>query len=284
MLKRKLLQLRPFVALAALILVWTIAPVAIKSALRFSFYEFQAPLPTGVSYIRDLQDYWAARLHSKQELYEAGQDLARLNAAYEMAIVQNQVLKQELARMEKLLQLPSRTNYQYEIARVAERDFNSWWQRIVIRKGRNYRIQVNDPVVFVGGVVGVVKEVHQYTSTVDLISNAHLRIAALIEGDNRVVSFHGQGSQLFARPIGLAEYVPNDIRITDTRNPPRLITSGMGGIFPPGLHLGYIVKLRQGAGGMFLDATVELDPRLMTLTEVAVLVPLERAWKEAADP
>ncbi|MEM9157443.1 MAG: rod shape-determining protein MreC [Verrucomicrobiota bacterium] len=276
MLKRRLLQFRPFIALVVLFFAWSTIPVFVKSLLKTSFYEFQAPAEVSASYIRDLQDYWAARLKSKKELYERGQDLARLNARYEIAALENQSLREEVARLEQLLQLPSRQTYQYEIARVVKRDFTSWWQRIQIRKGKNADIQTDDPVVFVGGVVGRVSEVGLNTAWVDLVSNSHLRLAVVIEGDNRPMSFRGAGSRTFSRPVGLAEYVPTDTRIGDPQNLPRLITSGMGGIFPAGIHVGYISNTRQGAGGMYFDADVELDPRLMSITEVAVLIPIRR--------
>lgn len=255
-------------------MAWLFLPVLIKSFTKKGFYEFQAPVSLASSYARDLQDFWSARTKSKNELYEAGQGLARLNAGYQLAALENQSLQEEIARLENLLQLPSRPDYQYEIARVVERDFNAWWQRIIIRKGQNYGIPVGAPVVFVGGVVGRVSEVHAYTSVVDLISNSHLRLAVVIEGDNRPMSYRGGGSESFAQPVGIAEFIPTDIQISDTANRPTLITSGMGGVYPAGLKVGELRRLKQGAGGMFYDGEVALDPRLASLTEVAVMIQI----------
>ncbi|MDQ8203297.1 rod shape-determining protein MreC [Pelagicoccus sp. SDUM812003] len=274
MYKKRLSQFKPLIVLGVALTVWLVLPVFVKAFLKAGFYEFQAPVAVTSSYIRDLQDFWAARTKSKNELYEAGQSLARLNAAYELAALENSSLENEIKRLENLLQLPSRPDFQYEIARVVERDFNAWWQRITIRKGRDYGIPVGAPVVFIGGVVGRVREVHAYTSVVDLISNPHLRLAVVIEGDNRPLSYRGGGAQSFAQPIGIAQYVPVDIQIEDTSNLPKLITSGMGGVYPAGLRVGEIRRLRPGAGGMFYDGDVQLDPRLTSLTEVAVMIQI----------
>lgn len=255
-------------------MAWLTLPVAFKSFAKTSFYEFQAPVSLTSSYVRDLQGFWAARTKSKNELYEAGQSLARLNASYELTALENQTLGEEIDRLESLLQLPSRPDYQYEIARVVERDFNAWWQRITIRKGQDYGIPVGSPVVFVGGVVGRVSEVHAYTSIVDIISNSHLRLAVVIEGDNRPLSYRGSGSESFAKPVGIAEFIPVDIQISDTKNLPTLITSGMGGVYPAGIKVGEIRRLKQGAGGMFFDGEVVLDQRLASLTEVAVMIQI----------
>lgn len=272
--KKRLFNYRPLLILSATLFIWLILPVFVKSLLKTSFYEFQAPLAVGTSYLGNLQDYWASKSHSKKDLFEAGQNLARLNAGYELAIVENDALKEEVRRLENLLQLPSRPNYRYEIARVVGRDFNSWWQRIEIRKGQIHGIRRGDAVVFTGGVVGRVSEVGRNTSIVDLLSNGHVRMAAVIEGDNRPMSFRGAGANTFASPNGFAEFVPADIEITDPEHPPRLITSGMGGVFPPGLNIGRIIELTPGANGMFKDAVVMLDNRLMGISEVAVLIPL----------
>jgi len=281
--KKRLSQFKPLIVLGVATMAWLALPVFFKSLVKKGFYEFQAPVSLASSYARDLQDFWSARTKSKNELYEAGQSLARLNAGYQIAALENQSLQEEISRLENLLQLPSRPDYQYEIARVVERDFNAWWQRITIRKGKNHGIPVGAPVVFVGGVVGRVSEVHAYTSIVDIISNNHLRLAVVIDGDNRPMSYRGGGSESFAQPVGIAEFIPTDIQIADTENRPILITSGMGGVYPAGLKVGELRRLRQGAGGMFYDGEVELDPRLASLTEVAVMIQIPPEPAPAAE-
>lgn len=273
--KKQLFRIKLFAVLFVVAIFWIFVPIAIKTTLRSAFYEFQAPISAGASYVRELQNFWAARLKSKSELYEAGKDLAHLNATYELMILENKALKNEVERLEVLLGLPARTGYKYEIARVISRDFNSWWQHFEIRKGSRHGIPVGAPVVFSGGVVGRVREVHQYSSTVELLSNSHLRMAVVIEGDNRPMSFRGAGFKIFRSPTGRAEFVPSDISIPDSSNPPRIVTSGMGGVFPAGLHIGYLQRLRPGASGMFQDGEVRLEERLSNLTEVAVLIATE---------
>jgi rod shape-determining protein MreC len=56
-------------------------------------------------------------------------------------------------------------------------------------------------------------------------------------------------------------------------NPKRLVTSGLGGVFPPGLSLGVVNKVEPSTDGLFKSGEVQLDPRLSTLVEVTVLVP-----------
>jgi rod shape-determining protein MreC len=266
-------QARPFFTLGLVIVAWLVLPIAVKSFARASFFEFTAPLSVAASYARDLQEYWSLRLHSNGELIEAGRDLARLNASYSLSVQQNAELQSQVERLETLLRLPSFANYRSEPARVARRDFSGWWQRLVIRKGKNFGIPVGAPVVFTGGVVGRVTEVHAYTSVVELISSPSVRLAGAIEGDTRPISFQGSTNPTFAPPKATIEFVPLDVYASSTM-PKRLVTSGHGGVFPPGLTLGTVTKVEPSSDGLFKSGEVQLDPTLASLTEVTVLVPL----------
>lgn len=265
-------QARPFLTLAVIVVAWLVVPVALKTFSRASFFEFSAPLAVAASYARDLQEFWSLRAHSNAELIEAGRDLARLNASYSLSIQQDAELRAQVERFEHLLRVPPFANYRSEVARIVRRDFSGWWQSMVIRKGANYGITVGAPVVFAGGVVGRVKEVHAYTSVVELISSQEIRIAAVIEGDDRPISYQGSVNPTFGPARGTVEFVPLDIFAAPTA-PKKLVTSGHGGVFPPGLALGSVVKLEPSTDGLFKSGEVELDPTLTNLSEVTVLVP-----------
>lgn len=273
MLPKRFDQARPFTTLGVVLLVWLLLPVAVKTFTRTAFFEIQAPVTIADSYIDDLQNFWASELKSKEEFIKAGKSLAGLISRYSYANQQNQDLRAEILRLENLLNLPSMPAYRLEPARVARRDFNGWWQRMIIRKGKNYGISVGAPVVFSDGVVGRVVEVHAYTSEVDLITSPSFRVAASAEGDNRPVSYQGGINETFSPPRGTVDFVPLDITASQSQ-PQRLVTSGLGGIFPPGLTIGFITKLEPSTDGMFKTGEVKLDQRLNSLTEVTVLVPL----------
>ena len=269
-------QARPFATLGLVLAGWLLLPVAAKSLLRAGFFEFTAPIAATASHVRDLQDFWSLRLHSKDELIEAGRDLSRVTASYALAAQRNSELAAEVARLEPLLRVPPVPGYRAEVARVEERDFSGWWQSFVIRKGRNFGITVGAPVVFTGGLVGRVKEVHDYASVVELISSPGVRLAAFIEGDTRPVAFEGGDNPTFGPARGLVEFVPLDVAIP-AQAPPRLVTSGLGGVFPPGLTIGQVLQVAPSGDGLFETGTVQLDRRLSELTEVTVLEPDDSA-------
>jgi rod shape-determining protein MreC len=270
---KRLDQAKPFAVLGVALIVWLVVPVAVKAFLRASFAEFTAPVTVAASYARDLQDYWSLRLHSNRELIAAGRDLARLNSSNQVDVQQNTELKAEIARLESLLRLPSFPDFRYEHARVARRDFTGWWQRLVIRKGKNFGIPVGAPVIFTGGVVGKVSEVYSTTAVVDLISSPSVRLSGVIEGDTRPVSFAGGLNPTFGAPAAIVDFVPFDIKVTP-QTPRRIVTSGFGGVFPPGLTLGTLTNVELSNDGLFTSGFARLDDRLGSLTEVTVLVPL----------
>jgi rod shape-determining protein MreC len=271
--KLRIDQARPFLVLGIVVAVWLLLPLAAKRLMRASFFELQAPMIAGSSYVRDLQDYWSQRTRTKDEMFEAGRDLARINASYQLSVQQLETLRSEIARLEDVLRLPPRHEFRFEVARVAQRDTGTWWQRLVIRKGRNHGIALGAPVVFSGGVVGRVSEVHAYTSIVDLLSSPTVRLSAAVEGDTRPFAFQGGPNAPFRAPQGTVEFVPLDV-FANSAAPKRLVTTGLGGVFPPGLTIGNVFQLEPSTDGLFKTGHVHLDPRLNDLSEVTVLIPI----------
>lgn len=272
-------QAKPFVTLGLVLLAWILLPTAVKRMARVSFFELQAPFETTASYIRDLQTFWALKTRPKNELIEAGRDLAHLNASYEVRLQQDANLRAELVRLERVLQLPPTPGYRSEVARVVRRDFSSWWQQLTIRKGRNYGIVEGAPVIYAGGVVGRIREVYAYTSVVDLVSSPGVRIAAAAEGDTRPVSYQGGINPSFGPAFATVEYVPLDVFVTSA-TPRRLVTSGLGGVFPPNLTIGYLTRVEPSTDGLFKSGDVKLDAGLSDLSEVTVLVPEATAQRD----
>jgi len=266
-------QARPFVTLGAILLLWLFLSLGIKTFTRATFFEIQAPMVLTDSYVQDLQTFWSNRLHSKDELLKAGRDVAGLIADYDFGVQQNKNLQAEILRLENMLNLPPMPAFRFEPARVASRDFSAWWNRMIIRKGENYGIAVGAPVVFAGGVVGRVTEVYRYTAVVDLITSPTFRIAASVSGDSRPMSYQGGLNYSFKSPHGTVENVPIDVVVSKSM-PQHIVTSPLGGVFPPGLSIGEITSLEPSADGMFKIGEVALDERLGSLTEVTVLVPL----------
>jgi rod shape-determining protein MreC len=271
--KLRLDKYKPIVALGLFLVVWWMLPAVTKSFVRASFTEFQAPAWIASSNLDDLEGFWARRSHSKIELIQAGQQLARQKAFYQLLDQRNQALESEVARLESILTLPSRREFRYEVARVIRRDLSAWWQQIMIRKGQDYGITVGAAVIFSGGVVGRVVEVNAFTSRIELVTSPKFRMAASFENDGRPVVYQGVVQSGFGNPAGEVRDAPQDLT-ANTQQPLRLVSTRLGGTFPPGLTIGHVSWLDPGSSGIFQAGTVQLDERLLSLSEVSVLIPL----------
>ena len=267
-------QLKPFLPLLGLLVLWIVIPIGIKRTLHKPFYEFQAPSWEALSWMRDLQDYWTYRTYTHGELIQKGRDLARLNGAYRLKIMENETLRQENHRLEQLLGLPRQPGFRYEIARVTHRQMGTWWHEMIVRKGADYNIPEGAGVVYAGGVVGKVQKVYEGTSVIRLITSPNFRMVATFQGDSQPLFIQGwQNNEQFAIPEGRVRNVPVSLKVSEN-NPGMLISSRLGGVFPSGLPIGTVQHLEQSPSGIFQEGAVTFPTDLYHLNEVAILVPM----------
>lgn len=271
--EHKVKAFRHLAVFALALLVCLLAPSAVRNFTLRMFEEFRAPIDSVPSHLADLEKYWLLNANSKRSLIEAGRDLARLNSAYELKLRENASLRNQLYRYEKILNLPSPESYKMEVARVIRREINSWWQYIVIRKGRADGIREGYAVVYSGGVVGRVLKTDLNTSVVELVSSRKFRMAAQFEGEDRPVIYQGTGAVSFHNSKGEVTDVPADIRINQGETL-RLVTSPLAGTFPEGIPIGTVVNLTMNSDALFKTGIVRLNAGLNDLREVSVLVPI----------
>lgn len=264
---------KPWVVLLCLAAAWWLLPGVLRRAAETSFAEFQAPLQHAYGQAVDLRTFWTLRSRSNRELIEANRDLARVNQAYALDRERIGALEAEIGRLEALLELPSEPAYRYEIARVAHRDYTIWWERLVIRKGREAGLEPGQAVIYAGGVAGRIREVRATTAIVELASSPGFRMAASLPGIDSPVTYQGLTNVPLEPPRGEALNLPPEVSLAQDE-PLLLRSSQLGGIFPAGLPIGTIVALSPGSEGYFQRGLVELPASLGSLREVAVVVPI----------
>jgi rod shape-determining protein MreC len=273
-----------YVALTIFLAVWIFMPSTVRRFNREAFTEFQAPGLHLVSQSRDLARFWELKSRSSEEMALAGRDLARVNAALELKLASLDDVRRENTRLREITRYTVPADYMSVVARVATRDSSSWWNRIVIRKGRNDGIRPGAPVIFGNSVVGRVTAVHLTTSEVDLVTSPGFRCTAFLEGDdqNSIVLINGLAGNSLRTPQARISVIPNDYS-TGTLQSPKAFTTGMGGVFPSRLVLG-TVDLDSKAtkpGSSFKEGRLNPSRELYNLQEVSVLVPLHQNPGEA---
>ncbi|TAM60605.1 MAG: rod shape-determining protein MreC [Rhodanobacter sp.] len=200
----------------------------------------------------------------RQQLTEQNQRLredlllanARLN---QMAAVaeQNQRLKQLLDTRRSL-------GLKVQLARVIGVDLGAYRYRLTLNVGARDGVKPGQPVIDAHGVMGQVREVLPTTSVVMLLTDpAHAIPVVIARSGLRTVAYGSRdGEQLTLPDIPLAA----DVRVGD-----QLLTSGVGGRFPPGFPVGEIRAVATAATGMFMVAQARPAADLNRSDEVLLL-------------
>jgi len=207
-----------------------------------------------------VQDWFAGRTQAIQEFLAAPGDLIALrarNAELEAQVSQLQTqvidLQQRANETSILAALVdfSRASPEssYKAASVIGRDPSPFLHYIIINRGSNDGIQRGMPVVTNEGLAGRIDAVIADAARVQLITdpasavNVHLRNAntdAMVAG-----SVTGD--------IGL-ELISQDVTV---ESGDIILTSGLGGGFPPDLIVGQVVNVRKLPAELFQEATVQ---------------------------
>jgi rod shape-determining protein MreC len=168
------------------------------------------------------------------------------------------------ARLSRLLQMSNRVSTETVVAKVIGKDATNWFRTIVIDRGADQGIQRHMAVVTTEGLVGRVVDVTARASRVQLMTDPESAVGVLIQR-SRVIGVAAGSLEGTAQ----IKYLPlmADVAVGD-----RVITSGMGGIFPKGIPVGKIVRSsRPTNGALFQSTEVQPHADFSRLEEVMVL-------------
>jgi rod shape-determining protein MreC len=114
-------QARPFFTLGVVALVWLFVPAVVKRLARATFYELQSPVEVTAAGVRQLQEFWALRTRSADELIAAGKQTADALATYELNARQLEQLAAENERLRAMLDLPADPGWRRRRPRAGSR-------------------------------------------------------------------------------------------------------------------------------------------------------------------
>jgi len=182
---------------------------------------------------------------------QAAEEAARAKLALQSQRA-NQVeqLTLENARLRKLLQLRERIAAPGEAAEVLYDAADPYTRKVIIDKGLAQGIEAGSPVVDESGVLGQVTRVYPLISEVTLVTDREHAIPVLnARTGARSVAYgdptaHG-GSLELRFMAGNADVKPGDL----------LTTSGVDGVYPPGLPVARVEKVERRADSGFAHIT-----------------------------
>lgn len=195
--------------------------------------------------------------------------LKKENAELKMHSAETELLRQENTRLRTYVGWKPFVAGKYKLARVIGRDPANWWRTVRIDLGSRDGVTPNLAVITTVGLVGRVGSVHLTHSEVLLVGDPNCRVAALVSEtrDNGIVQ--PSSSPLDTSIVDLA-YLAKGSTIKPGN---RVVTSGIGGVFPKNLLVGEIVDTRTVGYGLYTEARVRLAVNYSQLEEVWVLLP-----------
>lgn len=275
-------KIRPFLYLGLFVFIWIGLPVSWKLLLNSGFDEFQAPLWETASRVADLSHFWGHMADSKTTLIEKNRELSRIRSDLHLQTERTQELHEEIARLrglifhldslEKQINLDSQMSFSPLLARVSKRTLNGWWQGFTIRRGENIGLRTGLGVLHQEGLLGRIRKVANRSADIELISSPGFRVVAHFDGDDRPVTFQGDGISVGGAPRGIVSDVPHDL-IASEQAPLILKSSSLSGNYPNGLKIGEVRQLVGGEDGLFKRGQVLLNPQIGQITEVTILLP-----------
>jgi len=169
------------------------------------------------------------------------------------------------ARMRQLEELV-KVHEQYPdavIARVVLKDELGWSKTIVINRGERDGLTVNMAVVSGAGLVGKIIQTGYAYARVLLLTDRSFKAGARLRRSRHtgVVKGHGTHEMVLS-------YLPRDAAVLPGDE---VITSGLGGIFPPGYLIGTVREAIFEEYGFYQYASVQPAVHVNMLESVAVL-------------
>jgi rod shape-determining protein MreC len=201
---------------------------------------------------------------------------SRSDLLQELEILRTQqlVLKTELqkltsveaenARLRELLQSSQRVSHQVLVAEILAADLDPFTRQVIINKGTDSEVYAGQPVLDSDGVMGQVVHVGPLSSTVMLISDANHAIPVQVLRNGLRSIAVGTGDQ---NAIELPYLANNaDIEVGDL-----LVTSGLGGRFPPGYPVARVTSISRDLTQSYAKVVAAPSGRLDRVREVLLV-------------
>ena len=172
--------------------------------------------------------------------------------------------KKFLERSKKLVEYFDGDGRPFVVGNVIGYDATQWSKMIFINRGTDHKVEKNLTVMTDAGIVGHIIHSSPKSSKVLLITDSRSAIDSLFQKTRESGVTVGTGEktcQMKFVPI-LAEVSVGD----------KVISSGLGGVFPKGLMIGMVVDVVKQKQELFQEITVVPSADLSNLEEVVIIL------------
>lgn len=191
----------------------------------------------------------------RAENMQLSRENTRLREWYQTALM----LQAENQSLKDLLHVKVETQHSFITARVIADGGGSFVKSVLVAAGDDDGVGKGQAVLSGEGLVGRIVESGHRAARVLLLTDYNSRVPVTVEGSRQRAILAGDNSDT---PVLL--YMPPDSSVPDGA---RIVTSGIGGVFPTGLPVGVVVSTLDGRKAVRLSADIS---RLMHVRIVSV--------------
>lgn len=173
-----------------------------------------------------------------EEMKIENENLKKKNSELEQSLRELEILKAENATLKEYVNLTDKyTEYNTYPAYVIQSDISNYSKIIIINAGKKDGIDVNMTVISDKGLVGHVISVTDYTAKVQTIIDTSSTVTSTISTTRDSIIARGvidSNNEL------QASFIPTEANVLEGDS---VETSGIGGIYPKGIHIGTIKQV-----------------------------------------
>ena len=189
----------------------------------------------------------------------------------DFAVLQAKVhdLETENASLQELVDKEeSLRDYERLHATVIARNPDQWEEKIILNKGSTHGVEKNMAVMTARGLVGKITLVTPFTSEVELLytNNSNYRVSALVQGEKGDVHGLIEGFEAERNEL-ILKRIDSSVKIEVGE---KVISSGLGGIFPKGILIGEVTEITTDDFGLTKMAYVKPAADFSLLDEVII--------------
>ena len=216
-----------------------------------------------------LWDHFDDVFESKQDALSAVEQARSQLLNQSVRASQVEQLMLENRDLRQLLQLRERLGSPAMAAEVLYEAADPFTRKMILDKGAVQGVQTSSPVMDEQGILGQVTRVHPLVSEITLVTDREHSIPVLnTRTGARGVAFGESGGA----PLLELRYMATN---ADIEEGDMLTTSGVDGVYPPGIPVARVVKIERRADSVFARILCESLARVQGARHVMVLEPVK---------
>ncbi len=234
------------------------------------------PLQKLFSSVTDAVDGFVSYFTEFDRIVEENEKLREQNAEMRQKISAAEEAEQMNDWLFTYLELKrEHTDYTLQDATVTGRESGNYKIVFTLDKGRAQGIKVNMPVVTPDGIVGYVSQVGtNWCRAVTLLQNGG-SIGAYVERSGEIGVVKGDYT-LSLDGLCKMEYMAAD---ADIKVGDRILSSGLGSVYPRGLVVGYVESVEEDASSRALSVTVRPCADLTDISRLMIITKYDSETK-----